>query len=202
MSNAEKEVNARICVPGRCEPHTTNLGLPRDVMEKAITRLGWLGLLFAATLQLVHWTRISFTPFAAAGGMQVANEAVIAGTVLGIAICALAWTRKLPQRAMLDTGLLFQVAASFCIAVVEFRIRMHTNEPIVGVSGMALWITFFVLVVPTTPGKAALAAFGSVLMGPLAMLFYAAVERVPLPGQGRMLSIFLPDLLSAAWSCC
>jgi serine/threonine-protein kinase len=200
MSNAEKEVNARICVPGRCEPHTTNLGLPVDVMDKAITRLGWLGLLFAATLQLVHWTRISFTPFETAGGMQVANEAVIAGTVLGIAICALAWTRKLPHRAMLDSGLLFQVAASFCIAVVEFRIRMHTDEPIVGVSGMALWITFFVLVVPTTPGKAALAAFGSVLMGPLAMLFYAAVERVPLPGQGRMLSIFLPDLLAAAWS--
>ena len=64
MSNAEKEVNARVCVPGRCEPHTTNLnpGLPSDVMDKAITRLGWLGLLFAATLQSVHWTRISFKP--------------------------------------------------------------------------------------------------------------------------------------------
>ena len=97
-------------------------------------------------------------------------------------------------------GLLFQVAASFCIAVIEFRIRIHTDEPIVGVSGMALWITFFVLVVPTTFGKAALGAIGSALMGPLAMLVYSAVERVPLPGQGRMLSIFLPDLLAAAWS--
>ena len=199
MSNAEKEVNARVCVPGRCEPHTTSHGLPADVMDKAITRLGWLGLLFAATLLLVHWTRISFTPFEGSG-MRIADGAVVTGTLLGIIVCALAWSKRLPQRVMLDSGLLFQVAASFCIAVVEFRIRIHSNEPIVGVSGMALWITFFVLVVPTTFGKAALAAFGSASMGPLAMLFYSAVERVPLPAQGEMLSIFLPDLLAAGWS--
>jgi serine/threonine-protein kinase len=170
-------------------------------MDKAITRLGWLGLLFSATLLLVHWARVNFTPFeGSVGGMRAADTALIVGTVLGVAICALAWTRKLPQRVMLDAGLFFQVAASFCIAMIEFRIRIHLDEPIVGVSGMALWITFFVLVVPTTFGKAALAAMGSALMGPLAMLVYSAVERVPLPGQGRMLSIFLPDLLAAAWS--
>ena len=201
MSNAEKEVNARVCVPCGRESHTTNPGLPGDVMDKAITRLGWLGLLFAATLNMVHWTRISFTPFeGSTGGFQIADAALIAGTVLGIAVCALAWTRKLPQRAMLDAGILFQVAAAFCIAAIEFRIRIHTDEPIVGVSGMALWITFFVLVVPTTPGKAALGAVSSALMGPLALLVYSAVESIPLPGSGRMLSIFLPDLLAAAWS--
>jgi serine/threonine-protein kinase len=168
-------------------------------MDKAITRLGWLGLLFAATILLVHWTRISFTPFEGSG-MRMTDGAVVIGALLGIVICALAWSKRLPQRLMLDGGLLFQVVASFCIAVIEFRIRIHTNEPIVGVSGMALWITFFVLVVPTTFGKASLAAFGSALMGPLAMLACSAVERVPLPGQGEMLSIFLPDLLAAAWS--
>ena len=201
MSNAEQEVNARLCAPCGREPHTTSPGLPGDVMDKAITRLGWLGLLFAATLQLVHWTRISFTPFeGSAEGMQIANGALIAGTILGITICALAWTRRLPQRLMLDAGLLFEVAAAFCIAAIEFRIRIHLDDPIVGVSGMALWITFFVLVVPATPGKAALGAMGSALMGPLALLVYAAAEGVPLPSQGRMLSIFLPDLLAAAWS--
>src|SRR5262245_44823920 len=113
MSNAEKEVAARVCVPGSRQHHTTNHGLPGDVMDKAITRLGWLGLLFAATLLVVHWARISFTPFqGSAGGMQLANAAVAAGTILGIVVCALAWTRRLPQRAMLDAGLLFQVAAS------------------------------------------------------------------------------------------
>jgi serine/threonine-protein kinase len=201
MSTAEQEVNARLCIPGKRDSQITNPGLPGDVMDKAITRLGWLGLLFAATLHLVHWTRISFTPFEGSiEGMRIADAALIAGTILGITICALAWTRRLPRRMILDAGIFFQVAAAFCIAVIEFRILIHTDEPIVGVSGMALWITFFVLVVPTTLGKAALGAIGSALMGPLALLVYSAVERVPLPGPGRMLSIFLPDLLAAAWS--
>src|SRR5678815_411216 len=108
MSNAEKEVNARVCVPGKREPHTTNPGLPGDVMDKAITRLGWLGLLFAATILLVHWTRISFTPFLSSSeGMTIADIAVIIGTALGIVMCALAWSKRLPQRTMLDIGLLF-----------------------------------------------------------------------------------------------
>ena len=200
MSTAEQEVNARI-VPGGRDTHTTHHELPSDVMDKAITRLGWLGLLFAATLHAVHWIRINFTPFEGSnGGMQAATIALIAGTVLAITVCALAWTRRLPQRLMLDAGILFEVAAAFCIAVIEFRIRTHTAEPIVGVSGMALWITFFVLVVPTTTGKAALGAIGSALMGPLALLVYSAVETVPLPSLGRMASIFLPDLLAAAWA--
>jgi len=201
MSNAEQEVNARLCVPGRRDTHTTSHDLPSDVLDKAITRLGWLGLLFAATLLIVHWARISFTPFeGSAGGMRAANTAVIASSVLGITICVLAWTRKVSQRTLLDVGILFEVAASFCIAVIEFRIRTHMAEPIVGVSGMALWITFFVLVVPTTTGKAALGALSSALMGPLALLVYSAVDTVPLPSVGRMLSIFLPDLLAAAWA--
>jgi serine/threonine-protein kinase len=201
MSNAENELSGRVCVPGGRDSHFTAHGLPDDVMDKAITRLGWLGLLFAATLQAVHWTRIAFTPFEGSlAGARIANAALIAGTILGIAVCALSWTRRLPRRFMLDAGILFQVAAAFSIAAIEFRIRIHTDEPIVGVSGMALWITFFVLVVPATPGKAALGAIGSALMGPLALLVYSAVETVPLPAGGRMLSIFLPDLLSAAWA--
>jgi len=201
MSTAEQEVSAHLCVPGKRDSHITNPGLPADVMDKAITRLGWLGLLFTATLQSVHWTRISFTPFAGSDqGMRIANAALIIGTILGITIATLAWTRKLPRQMMLDAAIFFQVAAAFCVAAIEFRILIHTDEPIVGVSGMALWITFFVLVVPTTFGKAALGAFGSALMGPLAALVYAAVESVPLPDYGRMLSIFLPDLLSAAWA--
>ena len=203
MSNAEKELNARVCVPGRRGTHTTSPGLPFDVMDKAITRLGGWDCCFPRRFMLVHWARVNFTPFeGSVGGMQAADTAVVVGTVLGVAICALAWTRRLPQRVMLDAGILFQVAAAFCIAVIEFRIRIHTDEPIVGVSGMALWITFFVLVVPTTFGKAALGAFGSALMGPLALLVYSAVERVPLPGQGRMLRYSFPICLRQHGRCC
>jgi len=32
------------------------------MLERAVTRLGWLGLLYAATLHLIHWTRIYSLP--------------------------------------------------------------------------------------------------------------------------------------------
>jgi serine/threonine-protein kinase len=199
--NSVCQDNARLCIPCGSDAHTTGFDVPSDVKDNVVTRLGWVALLFAATLHLVHWTRISFTPLEGhLDAMRIANVGLIAGTVLGVAFCALAWSKKLPQRMMLDAGVLFQVAAAFCIALMEFRIRIFGNGPVVGVSGTALWITFFVLVVPTTSGKAALGAGASVLMGPLALLVYAAAERIPLPESGRMLSLFLPDLLAAAWS--
>jgi hypothetical protein len=149
----------------------------------------------------VHWTRFFFTPLSGhAATARIADLGMVAGTVLGIGVCALAWSRRVPQRLMLDAGVLFQVAAAFCIALVEFRVRIHTTDPIAGVSGIALWITFFVLVVPTPSGKAVLGTLASVLMGPLALLVHAAAEGVPVPEPGRMLSMFLPDLLAAAWS--
>ncbi len=43
MSNAEKEVNARVCVPGRCEPHTTNLNPGFPAMSWTKPSLAWVG---------------------------------------------------------------------------------------------------------------------------------------------------------------
>jgi hypothetical protein len=202
MKEIANEINTCVCVPSpKQDMHTTGFGIPADLLEKAVTRLGWLGLLFAATIHLVHWTRSSFAPVEGyAGTSGIADAGLIGGTVLGLTVWALAWSKRLPPRMMLDAGLLFQVAASFCIAVLEFGIFTRSEAPIVGVSGIALWITFFVLVVPTTRGKAALAAVASALMGPLALLVYSAVDGIALPAAGRTLSIILPDLLAAAWS--
>jgi hypothetical protein len=196
-----RQATRRFCIPGGSEDCSSGFDLPGDLNDKAIARLGWVALLFSATILLVHWARASSTAaFGHASTANIADMGILAGAMLGVVVCALAWSRRIPQRLMLDAGLLFQAAAAFCIALVEFRIRLHATDPIVGVSGIALWITFFVLVVPTTSGKALLGALASALTGPLALLVYAAVEGVPLPDRGRMLSMFLPDLLAAAWS--
>src|SRR5436190_17669815 len=114
----------RLCVP-RISGDTktgSSFGLPNDMMERVVVRLGWLALIYAATLQLVHWTRIYLLPSRAVASWTMppmAYFALAAGTVLGLAVCAVAWSRRIPSQRMIDIGLIFQVLAGFCLAVME-----------------------------------------------------------------------------------
>src|SRR5262249_55643467 len=153
-----------------------HFGLPSEMVDRAVTRLGWLGLIYAATLHVVHWTRTYSLPanlFSTAISSPLMNMALAAGTVLGLAICALAWSRRIPAKTMLDIGLMFEVAAAFCISVMENSSPLLAAGWVRGVSGLALWIAFFVFVVPSSLGKTTLAALSSASMGPLGLVIYA-----------------------------
>jgi len=132
--------------------------------------------------------------------MSLANAALLLGTASSVIICALAWSGKLRPCLMLDIGLLFEVIGAFSIATLENSTPMPADGWLRGVSGVALWITFFIFVVPSTLGKTALAAISSALMGPLALLIYSSVYRVALPAGGSLFSMFLPDVLAAVWA--
>src|SRR5215831_15676032 len=194
----------RICVPRRSRDTATGqFGLPNDLLESAVTRLGWLGLIYAATLNAVHWTRTYALPPGAAGTAAVPTlvyVGLVAGTVLGLSICALAWTRRIPAHLMLDVGLIFQVLAGFCIAVMENSNPLLAQGWVRGISGLALWTVFFVLVIPSSLGKTILAAFASAAMGPLALLIYAGLYGSRFPQVGISLSVFVPDFLCAFWA--
>ena len=83
---------------------------------------------------------------------------LIGAMVSGGVICALAWSRRLPPSLMLDVGLLFEVVGAFWIALVEHGMPATADIPFRGISSVGVWITFFVLVVPSTLGKTVLAA--------------------------------------------
>jgi eukaryotic-like serine/threonine-protein kinase len=191
----------KVCVPCVTGNTTTQFGLPNDMMERAVTRLGWLGLLYAATVNLVHWTRIYTLPQNMVTAMSsLASFGMIAGTMLGLTICILAWSRRLPPQTMLDIGLIFQVVGAFCIAVLENANPLIAQGWVRGVSGLALWTVFFVLVVPSSLGKTIIAALASTAMGPLALLMYTGIYHNPLPEPGIWTSLFIPDILSAVWA--
>src|SRR5262245_16889008 len=155
----------RICVPRRSgDTVTGQFGLPNDLIESAVIRLGWLGLIYSATLNAVHWTRTYALPPLAAGTSTLpplVDAGLLTGTVLGLAICALSWSRRIPGRAMLDAGLIFQVVAGFCIAVMENSSPLLAQGWVRGISGLALWTVFFVLVIPSSLGKTILASLAS-----------------------------------------
>ena len=193
----------RLCIPRISDTATGFSCLPNDMIERAVTRLGWLGLIYAATLNLVHWTRIYALPanMVAAWAMpSLSYFSLIAGTVLGLAICALAWSRRIPAQMMLDIGLIFEVVAAFCIAAMENSNPLIGEGWVRGVSGLALWIVFFVLVVPTSTGKTVLAALASAAMGPLGLLMYTGIYGSQLPQAGIWVSLFMPDVVCAVWA--
>src|SRR5262249_47603553 len=122
------------------------------------------------------------------------------GSVLGITICALAWSRRIPVSTMLDIGLIFEVAAAFCLATMENSSPLIAAGWVRGISGVALWTGFFVLVVPTSMGKTALAAFASAAMGPLTLMMYTGLYHRNPPEPGIWISLFVPDFLCAIWA--
>jgi eukaryotic-like serine/threonine-protein kinase len=192
----------RVCVPRSTGTTTSgHFGLPNDMMEGAVVRLGWLGLIYAATVNAVHWTRMNTLPPNMVTAMSsLAIFGLIAGTVLGLAICAIAWSRKLCVQTMLDIGLIFEVFAAFCISVLENANPLISAGWVRGVSGLTLWIVFFVLVVPTSTGKTVLAALASAAMGPLGLLMYTGIYGNQLPQAGIWVSLFVPDVVCAVWA--
>jgi serine/threonine-protein kinase len=82
---------------------------------------------------------------------------------------------------MLDLGLIFQVAAALLISLGETAQPLPEHEIVRGHSAIAIWIVLFVLVVPATLGKAALAAFITACMGPVGMGINIVIHGHPRP---------------------
>jgi hypothetical protein len=194
----------RVCIPRvSSDTKTGSFSLPTDMIDGAVMRLGWLGLIYAATINFVHWTRMYALPadsFTAQAIPTLVYVALTVGTVLGIGMCAAAWSRKLPAQMLLDVGLVFEVAAAFCTGILENNSPLLAQGPLRGISGVAVWTVFFVLVIPTSLGKTMLATLTSAAMGPLALLLYSAVNGSGLPDTKIWLSLFVPDFLCSFWA--
>ena len=177
-------------------------GLPPDFVEKAVGRLGWLALFYAISHPIVRITE-GFSPSLEAvyhSGYPLVDFALFGGVLSGGIISALTWSRKVPPALMLDLGLLFEVVGAFWIAIWEHGIPPLADLPFRGLSGIGLWITFFVLVVPSTLGKTVLAAFTTVLMGPLGLLVSGLYYGNPAPPVGRWVEFFFSSFLFAAFA--
>jgi serine/threonine-protein kinase len=54
--------------------------------------------------------------------------------------------------------------------------------------------------VPTSPGKTAIGAFASIMMGPLGLLLYSGLYNNPFPDSGIWVALFFPDFVAVAWA--
>jgi eukaryotic-like serine/threonine-protein kinase len=104
----------------------------------------------------------------AAPGLVTRPELALGQLAGAVAMLAVTFVASWPARRVAVIGIAFQIAGAASLAVLELS----------GISLVALWILNFALV-PTTPRRAALAAFGSAATVPLVLGVAALAGRAP-----------------------
>ncbi len=185
----------------RISSATGAYGLPADLMDTAVQRLGFLGLVIALMAPSILAVEFLTQPERLANA-GVPFVQIVAGVLsaAGAAVCILAWSRMLRTELMLDLGLMFEVLVAFAIALSENATAWPPDHPIRGISWNCLWITTYVVAIPGTYGKSVLAAFAAALMGPFGLLVATTANRHPMPLAGQTLVLLLPPFVAAAWA--
>jgi hypothetical protein len=177
--------------------------IPADLVDRSVRRLGIFGLLSALAHPLLYFSIRAVLPADILETLPPPPSFVLAmwsAIICGLIISALAFSRKLEAPLMLDIGLIFEVAGAFLIGLMQSslypaNILVHT-----GIAGITLWVAFFVLVVPSSPGKTAVAALLSALMGPVSVVVASYANNRPAPPPYLFFVVFFPTLMGAAFA--
>jgi len=181
-------------------------GLPPDLLSRASRRLGWAALIYAGTYFLAYFGPFLLHPseFHHLAGNPSTPVAVIC-IAMGLGIYAVSRYGGLRPEALLDLGLVFEVAGAFGIAWTNvwgvwpeagqfdaWIQSLAVRGAYAGIPWECVWILLFPLVVPTTLGKTLLASLGAASAGivviALARTMGATAMDVPL---GPMFSYYL-----------
>ena len=191
-----QEVRRRTPTPG--PGVTSTYGLPREVVDTAVRRLGFLGLVIALMGPSVFWVEYFFQPERVRGPIPPAVAALF--FVVGCAVCILAWSRRVRPELVLDLGLVFQVIVAFAVALTEGTPPWPPEQMIRGISWNCLWISMYVVTIPGTYGKSVLAAVTAACMAPFGLLVASVVNHADIPAPKQLLLLLLPPFVAAAWA--
>ena len=172
--------------------------LPPDQLVSGVARLGRVASLGAAVTFL--FTVIGQTVFRGAppgadpGGLALIGE--IGAILVSLGMFAVTRRKDLAPAAILDRGLVYQVAMGFMLALITHSFRPAGGSLGLGWSDVSIWLVSYTLMVPSTIGKRTLATVATALMDPLGLLVHvAAGKRVP--GSLELVALFLPTAVAA-----
>ncbi len=165
-----------------------------DLQEQVYARLGLAALVYAAAYLAVYLSGMLSGTYRALGNQffAVSNLVTAASVLLSLGIFALARSRWLPPQAMSDLGLIYQVVAAASIDSFLIWLPIPPEYLPIGISWIGVWILCFALIVPSTPGKAMLAALASASMTPLLLLIGMARGSAQ-PSGPALLQFILPN---------
>lgn len=174
--------------------------LPPALLDKAAERLCWISLLCAATtvvfLALEQTLQVEARAMLALSSIRLTMLGIVFLTAGIFVVQRNGWVKK---ETMLDLGIVFQIAISFAIAMFETSMKWNPNEPVLGHSGVAIWLSICGLLLPNAPLKAGVAAFFSASMWPAAYYFNLNLygfEGLPL---NRLAVWIVPNYIMAVW---
>jgi eukaryotic-like serine/threonine-protein kinase len=146
-------------------------GFPVDLLRQSAGRLRVLALLYAFVFfmagifpaLLFPSDRVRFL-----GSFVQWGPGVIA-IVVALLLAGVIRSPRLPPATAMNLGLAFEIASSYGIAAAEFAdpMSLETHRGFLGLSWVAVWVVLFTVVVPTSPGRALLAALASVSSVPV-----------------------------------
>lgn len=179
----------------------TKTELPPALMNKSVSRLCWITMLFAVTTMAMFVTQLLFQPEVA----KLQREPVYLGIWGGVLILNLAFAvmhrrGTFSPATILMLATAYQIAVSLGVAMLETAVPLDPGSPVRGVSSVALWIVICGLLVPNTPWMTLIASLGSALMWPLGYAINRAIwDGNPLP-TNRMVMWIFPILVAALWA--
>ena len=187
----------------RADRESSGGRLPAELIERSARRLGVLAQLYAAGFLLAYVIR-ELTVHGA-GGSPYRQEAHTPGQVmvavfvmLAVSLSALASRKSLAAPQMVNAGLVFEVIASLGIALASYSGTWEAEGAVWGVSWLCVWIVVFTMTIPAPPRAAAVAAFASAAMGPLAIVLWAGTRQFAFPPAHVLLAATAPNFVGAA----
>src|SRR5690242_8698169 len=123
--------------------------IPASLIEQAATRLSWVALVCAVTAVIMALMQNLLQPEVAQLQKQLhirINTAVVICFSLLIFACrTFKWTSA---RTILRLGLVFEVIVGFALAAFEYSLPWDPQQPVRGISWIALWIALCGLLIP------------------------------------------------------
>lgn len=193
-----KEVRHRTTPTG--SESTSTYGLPGEVLDTAVRRLGFLGLVIALMGPSVYAILYLFERAMVSGPVPIQPVAAALLSVAGLSVCVLAWSRKVRPGLVLDLGLVFQVIVAFAISLWENAPPWPADQMIRGISWNCLWISMYVVAIPGSYGKSVLAAVTAACMVPFGLLVATVVNGNDMPASAQLLFLLAPPFAAAAWA--
>jgi eukaryotic-like serine/threonine-protein kinase len=173
--SASAVANVRVGTLAASRVEKSSQTLSPEIMSEAAWRLGWLGLLYASTTILGYYGRRILIGLSTPAGLTPRFEDWfgLGSIALGLAMFVVSRRGFLSLPRLLDVGLLFEVLATFCIAMVEFWQPIPSDFQFMFLPIECAWIVAFPLVVPNTPRKILVSSLMAASTGPLAVVIAA-----------------------------